>query len=338
VSAVTEPVPRVLDFPALTTAEKAESFAWVLILGHVVHWAVDAAYFTVTQVRYGFQGFSLWAQSPGGVRRYAGWRGHSNPFTLWYLKDAWDRLPVHLSNVLHAGWFASVAPAPQWWVTWRHDTRYVVIGVVTGVVIFFLLSKPRRDRESYTWHHMALTPLRALLYAVPGVAIGGLLVWKVRWLHAAGITAPASWGMAGHEVNQWSASGKLSLLAMGLLGSWLFARWASLGPADEAQWVYAEQAAARILRRRSRGALGSLSGRVIIGPPGLRTRIRWLVGTAGKPSAWHGADGTARYLRAKAAGNSGLGMRIIVRAFLVLTVAAAGYGAWLTIAGPAAGA
>lgn len=311
--------------PRLTLLETAEAIPWGIAAGHVVHWAVDALYYLVLQVRYGFQGFSLFVQAPEGNRWYIGTPGHSSPFTVWYLKDWWDRLALHVANFLHLHpdtlWYHQQA-APEWWWYDRHAARYVVIGVLTGVVVLFLLAKPRKHRVTYSMPRLLSTPVLALLYAIPGVAVAGVLVWKWEGLHAAGWTAPGAWGLLSNELDQWMASGALPLVLMGILGSLLFAKWATRGPADEFQWFYAGRKANRIMRER-RGALasvGNFADSIVIGPPGYRQRVHYLV-RMGVP--------------VKAAGR---GTTIAMTAFYVLTLAAAGYGAWLTLAGPASGA
>lgn len=275
---------------------KLENIAWVVIIGHIIHWAVNSLYFLGTQVRYqvGYQ---------------------TGDWTVWYLKDAWDRAPVHISNMLQAHWFISQA-APEWWVFDRHAARYLVTGILTGVVVFFLFSRPRRARKDYSWYRMAATPILALLFAAPGVALGGLLIWQVPWFSRHGFTIHSTAAYA-NEVNSFLASGKLDLFLLGLLGSWLFARFASMGPADEAQWFFAERKAYRTAN--ASGVTGWAS-RYVIGPPGYRARVYAMLRGDVAP---------------KEHGNA-LIFVLLGAAFIIVLLA--GFGAWLTLAGPAAGA
>ena len=80
-----------------------ESILWGVVIAHLVKWAVSFAYFASFQVRYAIgYGKGTW--------------------TVWYLKDWWDRLPVHVANLLGQPWFKSQAE-PLWWITWRHGQR-----------------------------------------------------------------------------------------------------------------------------------------------------------------------------------------------------------------------
>src|SRR5580700_1768058 len=90
-------VPRIklLSWPGL------ESVIWGVIIAHLVKWAVSFSYFATWQVRYAV-GYG------------------TTTFTVIYWKDFWDRLPVHIENLLGAHWFGASQAAPAWWVTWRH--------------------------------------------------------------------------------------------------------------------------------------------------------------------------------------------------------------------------
>ena len=281
----------------LGAAGIAENIAWVVIIGHVVRWAVDALYFLVIQLQVGFDypaGHRVWDYGP---------------------KDLWDRLPVHIRNMLHEHWFAGQS-APAWWVFDRHAARDLVIGIITGVVVFFLFAKPRTERRVYSWHRLAATPLLALLYAVPGVAVGGVIIWRVTWMRQHGWAVPGS-GVLANEANGFIAAGHWEIILLCILGSWLCARHASLGPADEVQWYLAEREAAR---RASTGVTGAVARRLpLIGPPGFRLRVRWLMTSSGGQAP-----------RGKA-------VERVLSVFAAGTFLLAGFGAWLTLAGPAAG-
>lgn len=287
-----------------------ETVVWGVILGHVIHWTADAIYYIGTQT-------TLFTEAK-----------HGEPVAVYgsyQPGDWWDRLPVHLANLLHWGFFGFVnngQAAPLWWITWRHDIRYVFIGVLAGVVVTFLISKPPKKRKDYTWYRIALTPVLAFVAALPGIAIGGIAVWQLHFLQTSGINPPASWGMLGDEIGQWSDSGKLALVVLGLLGSQLFAKYVSKGPADEIQWLYAGRKANMILHERTGklSALGNFKDSIVIGPPGYRRRVRYLVDS-----------GTVTEVH-----STGIVVVLALGAFLVFVLA--GYGAWLTLAGPAAGA
>lgn len=276
-----------------------ENLIWTIIIGHIIHWAVDAVYYLGTQWEYDI---------------YSPKQHHKRIWDFW-LGDLWDRAPVHISNMLGAHWFA-VQTAPEWWLFDRHAARYLVTGILTGVVVFFLFSKPRRTRKDYAWYRMLATPILALLFAIPGVALGGALIWKVPWLNRHGFTIHST-AIYANEGNSFLASGKLDLLLLGLLGSWLFARFASMGPADETQWFFAERKAYRMAHATG---LTGLAGRYVIGPPGYRARVYAMLRGDVAP---------------KEHGNA---LIFVLLGAAVIVILLAGFGAWLTLAGPAAGA
>lgn len=286
-----------------------ETVVWVAIIGHVIHWMADALYYIGTQV-------TLMTEAKHGQPVvFFG----SNPPADW-----WDRLPVHLYHLTNWNPFGFVNNgqlSPEWWYTWRHDIRYVAIGIAAGFVVTFLTAKPPKVRKDYTWYRIASTPALAFIFAVPGVALGALAIWKLSWL-AGGFNPPASWGILGNEVAQWSSTGHLALLALGILGSQFFAKYASRGPADEVQWLYAGRKANKILADRTGklALLGNFRDSIVIGPPGYRRRVHHLVDT-----------GTVTEVHST-------GIVVVLWLFTVLAFILAGYGAWLTLAGPAAGA
>lgn len=297
-----------VEVSKLTFEQKLESIGWVIVIGHVVRWAVDALYYITTQVSY------FTRAKNGQLVTVIG----SNPPGDW-----WDRLPVHLRNI--TGWnpFGIVNNgqlAPLWFVTVRHDTRYVVIGILTGVVVFFLFAKPRKFRYEYGALRVAITPALALVYAIPGVALGGLVIYQLPWLVRHGFAVPDRFGPLAAEVNGYIASGHLALFILGLAGSWCFAKYASLGPADEIQWFFAERKAASLMTE-NKSLVGSVASKIpVIGTPGYRLRVRALV-AAGAPCK-----------------DRGTWMVVVAVTGVVLLTILAGYGAWLTLAGPAAAA
>jgi hypothetical protein len=285
-------IPRIKFFSRLGI----ESVAWAFVIGHLVKWAVDALYFLIIQVKYsvGYNG-STW--------------------TVWYFKDAWDRAPVHISNLLHLHWFGGSQAAPAFWVTDRHNARDVVIGLVTGVIVTFLFIKPKlpdSEKEVGPLGYILAVP-KAVIWAIPGIAIVGVLAWKLPWLLQHGWHVPSNVAVAT-EVNGYIAAGTWIALAMGIAGSQVFARFANRRAADQAQWFYAERSAAAL---RSDQGLNKLRTRVI-GTPSHRVRVHWLLDNQAHVEA-----------------HSVWSVRILTAA-LVLGTILAGFGAWLTIAGPAA--
>jgi hypothetical protein len=68
---------------SLLSAAGIESAGWGIVIAHLVKWAVSFGYFATWQLKY-----------PGPLY------GNGKPYLLWYGKDFWDRLPVHVQNGL----------------------------------------------------------------------------------------------------------------------------------------------------------------------------------------------------------------------------------------------
>jgi hypothetical protein len=272
-----------------------ESVLWSVVISHIAKWAGNWTYFVTVQVRYlvGY-GKGLW--------------------TVLYLKDAWDRLPVHISNLFGAGWFTSQA-APLWWVTWRHDIRDVGIAMAATIVVVFLFTKPKYPADVKVTLRQYLTAIPLALGAalIPIAAIG-VLAWKLPWLTHHGWQVPASFGALASEINGFIAAGTWITIAMGIAGG-LVAKMFLRRPADDAQWFFAERSAAKI---RDNTLLGKLRGSRIIGTPAHRKRVQWLLDN--QPDLPERSPWLVRGLLAVA----------------VVVLLAAGAGAWLTLAGPAA--
>jgi hypothetical protein len=292
-AALSTDVPRIrlVSWPGL------ESVAWGAVIAHLVKWAVSFGYFASFQVRY-------LAPQYGPPQP---------PFVFFYLKDWWDRLPVHVENLLGASWFIG-QQAPQWWVTWRHDIRDVGIAVIATIIVRLLFAKPKYPAGDHPGWGVYLTriPLAIGAALVP-IALIGVAAWQLPWLLQHGLTVPARYGALAPEVNGWVAAGTWITVAMGIAGG-LVASRIMQRVADDVQWFFAERSAAKI---RDESRLTLTQGRVI-GTPAHRKRVRWLL--ANEPelparSPW------------------------LVRALLVaafFAIAFAGAGAWLNLAGPAA--
>lgn len=137
-----------------------ESIGWGLVIAHLVKWAVSFGYFAFWQVRYAV-GYG------------------PTTFTVWYGKDFWDRLVIHIQNGLP--YEVAVLSGLAWTVA-------VLIGeAVTRKTV----------RKTYSW---AVVSAGAL---VAGAAIGyGLSValagWHVHWFP--GQDSPAWWDTWRHDI------------------------------------------------------------------------------------------------------------------------------------------
>jgi hypothetical protein len=283
-----------------------ESIGWAVVIGHIVKWAVDFWYFAVTQVGWGFM-------YPLG--QYHTW---------WYMKRVWDHLPHYVGkffNLLgvHASWVAWLMSkhVDESWTEPRHLARGVLIGLIAGVIITFMFQKPSRPDtgQDPSGFRYAITPLMAIIYAIPGIAVVAVLVHFVPWLQVHGLSVPGSSALA-NEANGWVAAGAWVGTLMGLLGSQFFAKYASRWPADSAQWFFAERSAAKL---KDDTGLNRLRTRVW-GTPQHRVRVHYLLDTG-----------------AEVVEHSVWAVRVLLFG-AAFTIISSGIGAWLTLAGPAAGA
>ena len=269
-----------------------ESVLWGLVIAHLVKWAVSFGYFATWQVRYAV-GYG------------------STTFTIVYWKDFWDRLPVHVQNLLGQHWFpAQVEPA--WWVTWRHDIRDVGIALVATIIVRLMFSKPKYPVDDNPGLAVYLTrvPLAIAAALVP-ITILGVVAWKLPWLTQHGWHVPSQYEPWAGEANGWVSAGLWITSVMGIAGG-LVATRVIQRVADDIQWFWAERSAGKL---RAEGFLST--GRVI-GTPAHRLRVHWLLDNS-------------PVLPVR---NPWL-VRIMV-AVAGLSMLAAGVGAWLNLVGPAA--
>ena len=148
----------------LTQSERGEMFARGFLLTQFAIPIGSALYFLFTQVKY---------QTQYGT----------TTMTWLSLKDTWDRLPVHIQNLLGTHWFTSQR-APAWWVVARHDFRHVLIGVIAVLLVgAFGIGLKQRKRASVA-HMVASVPLAFLAAAV----VAGALIT----LFAQGVVARAA--------------------------------------------------------------------------------------------------------------------------------------------------
>lgn len=286
-----------------------ESILWGVVIAHIVKWIGNALYFLTWQVRYSV-GY-----------------GKTN-FTWWYMKDTWDRLPVHISNLLGKHWFA-VQTAPIWWITWRHDIRDVGISFFATLAVSFMFTKPKYEMDDAPSVKRYLTsiPLAVLAALVP-IGLIGVLAWKLPWLTQHGWAVPESFGALASEVNGFIAAGTWITVAMGIAGG-LVAKPIIKRVADDVQWFFAQVSSAKVIAKREGrsglagtldSALGGTVARTdrVVGTPAHRARVHWIL--KNRP------DEPAR--------SPWLTRILMIGAALVLPLAA--FGAWVTIWGPAA--
>jgi hypothetical protein len=298
-----KPIPKIKPWSLLGL----ESLAWGVVIGHVIKWAVDCWYFIISQLTWSFT--------------YA--KGHDT-INYWNLTDIWDRLPYWVGHTLNnvgirTSWTAwlMLASTQQGFTEPRHLARGVIIGLIAGVFVQMLFAKPQQygAEDVSTWQYVLALP-KSLLYAIPGVGAIGILAYYMPYLLNHGWQVPGN-NLLSNEINGWVAAGNWIGIAMGLAGSLVFAKYASRKPAQEAQWFYAERSAAKI---SSESTLGKLRGTRVIGTPSHRVRVHWLIDnaiTCVERGSWS--------------------VRLLVGAAFVILISAGG-GAFITLAGPGAGA
>lgn len=282
---------RLLSWPGL------ESVVWGVVIAHIIKWAVSFGYFAAFQVRYAV-GY-----------------GKTN-FTFWYLKDWWDRLPVHVANLLGQPWFQTQAE-PLWWITWRHDIRDVTIAVVATIIVELMFAKPKYPVDDTPGLRVYLTSIPlAIGAALVPIAMVAVLAWKLPWLTHHGLMVPAHYGVAASEANGWIEAGTWITVLMGIAGGLVAKRFIQR-VADDIQWFFAERSAWKI---RNATGLDVLRGGRVYGTPAHRARVHWLLDHV-----------TLSELPERST--------LLVRLLLVagfFTTVFAGAGAWLNLAGPAA--
>lgn len=300
---VSQPVPRrggqSTDIPKIRLLSwlGLESILWGVVIAHIIKWAVSFGYFAAFQVRY-LVGYG------------------KGTWTFWYLKDWWDRLPVHIANLLRQPWFSSQAE-PLWWITWRHDIRDVTIAVVATIIVELMFAKPKYPVDDNPGLRVYLTSIPlAIGAALVPIATVAVLAWKLPWLTHHGLSVPAHYGVIASEVNGWVAAGTWITVLMGI-GGGIAAKKIIQRVADDIQWFFAQRSAAKI---RSSSGLSALRGERVYGTPAHRARVHWLLDHV-----------TLSELPSR---NPWIVRGLLVLGFL--TTAAAGAGAWLNLAGPAA--
>ena len=158
-----------LDIPKIKVLSwlGLESVIWALIIGHLVKWDGNFSYYATFQVKYAVGAPSL--------------------NTIWYLKDSWDRLPVHIQNGLPG--IVSVAAA-----------LLVTALLVTAAVITLTRTAGWR-RVKGRW--LIVAAVAVILPALLGVAAGlesarQLAGWHVHWFN--GQKVPGFWITDRHDI------------------------------------------------------------------------------------------------------------------------------------------
>jgi hypothetical protein len=139
--------------------------------------------------------------------------GTTGSFVNIWLKDPWDRLPIHIDNLLHLSLFAPLGTVdePAWWVDARHDFRKVLIGFVVTLLLG-AITVGFKKRKRATIQHMALMVPLAFL-AAGGTAT--LLIWG--FLALPHVVSNAGTTNSVPYVRDYLGSGQLELLIIGIV-------------------------------------------------------------------------------------------------------------------------
>lgn len=174
----------------LDKSQRASLIVLGLILSQVAKYIGDGAYFVFFQMRWA-------AQYPKGHATYAD----------WYITDWYDRLPVHIQNVLHTHWFATQA-APAWWTYDRHLTRGIIIGLVAAALAQSV-TVGLKTRPLGKWQ-LAFSPVLVVAIVLPLTALGVWLLTQV-------VPGVKNWGTAGSipYVGDWLAAGNWQPILLG---------------------------------------------------------------------------------------------------------------------------
>jgi hypothetical protein len=183
----------------LRVTDRGLLLMWGALLSQVAVPIGSAIYFLVTQVAY---------QTKYG----------NTTTTFIGLKDTWDRLPVHVQNLLHNKYLGHAhqafglhsQSAPLWWVTARHDARHVLIGflgtlLVLGIMVGFKYVKKLK------WHQMLGHLVLAFLASAAVAAVMIVLL-------SHGLAFAEHWGTKSGNpwVADWVNKGSWQLTIIGI--------------------------------------------------------------------------------------------------------------------------
>lgn len=271
----------------LTRTQKLVMTLWSVALSQVASPVGSSVYFLSTQVAYQV--------------RYG-----KSTVTLWYLKDTWDRLPVHVENLLGQHWLAS-QDAPAWWVDARHDTRHVLIGLIGILLVRSLtIGFKENPRPRASLLRIALSPLAVLAIGTAVAAV--LIVFFARIFPAVmhvGFISGNSW------LTEWLGKDSWQLTLIGVIAG-LAAKWAFDPVADTLQLMSIE-------KQLADGDTERWWWRYLY-PPNYRARFAYLKASGYEPRR-HGKT-----------------LGVILVSALPVFLFLLGFGVWLVYFGPASSA
>lgn len=153
---LTPPVapPDTLKQYKLSLVQRIPMILWTVFCVFAATCIGSAIYFLVTQVS--------WQTKYG-----------DKTTVIMYWKDAWDRLPVHVDNLLGVTWFGHTQTTPEWWYTARHDVRHVMIGFIAALLVG-AITIPIKNRKRVSPLRMAISVPIAFFVAM--IVAAGMIV------------------------------------------------------------------------------------------------------------------------------------------------------------------
>jgi hypothetical protein len=267
--------------------------AFGLALAQIASPIGSACYFLWTQAHY-----HISFTEPNGT--------DGSLVNVW-MKDSWDRLPVHIDNLIGVNWFGTAVRqvAPLWWITARHDFRKVLIGFIAALLIG-AVTVGLKKRKRRTPAEMVLSVPVALVAA--GLTAGALIAAFAKglpFLSKVGVVSSNPW------LSEWLGRGQVELLVIGFAAG-AVAKMILARTFDTIQLMSLE-------RNISQEATERWWWKFVY-PPNYRNRFDLLVVSN------HECETHSRWL----------GLTLTFGAPVLMFLA--GFGIWLNYFGPAAGA
>jgi hypothetical protein len=277
----------------LSKRQRAIMLAFGLALAQVASPIGSACYFLWTQAHY--------------LISYPEANGTNGSLVNVQLKDSWDRLPVHIDNLIGVNWFGTAVhqTAPLWWVVARHDFRKVLIGFIAALLIG-AVTVGLKKRKRRTPAEMVMSVPVALVAA--GLTAGALIAAFTKLLPVlthVGVVSSNPW------LSEWLGRGQVELLVIGFL-SGMTAKMILARTFDTIQLMSLE-------RNISQEATERWWWKFVY-PPNYRNRFDLLVENG------YECEAHSRWL----------GLTLTFGAPVLMFLA--GFGIWLNYFGPAAGA
>lgn len=194
-----DPEKLLLKQYGLSKWERVEMLVRGAILSQFAVPIGSALYFLWFQMRY------VWS--------YQRKDGTTATFINISLKDTWDRLPIHIDNLLNRPIFAPLGTVhePAWWVVARHDFRKVLIGVLVTVLVGAIKVGFKKYKPASTLRMVLSVPLAF----IGAIATAAVLIVLFRQLP----TVLTHFGTSENitYISDWLGKGQIELLVIGIL-------------------------------------------------------------------------------------------------------------------------